>query len=393
MIRRTSIILILVLAVTIVKAQSGLKSVLAEVERNNRAIAAEKQYREAQKLSYKTGLNPGNPKVEYDRLPGRPEGAGTQQDFSVTQSFDFPTSYGKRRSVSNEQIEKTELEFIAARQRILLEAKAICIDFIYRKKLEAELSRRLQNANSLLEATTRQTEQGESSILDLNKTKLLQLEIKNQVDINAATITTLQHKLDELNGGVPLDVSRLDYPVLEGVHPFETLDSLIEANDPEVKVINQQKEVTRQQLGLSRSMTLPRFEGGYHQQSILGQKYQGFHIGMTLPLWANKNRVKTENARLLFSELQISEHRTEHHYRNKRLYEQYLYWQQTLTEYREILDSANNEELLNKALNAGQVSLIEYLMEMRYFYDAIVLSLEAEKELHKAAAELYKFQL
>jgi outer membrane protein, heavy metal efflux system len=48
---------------------------------------------------------------------------------------------------------------------------------------------------------------------------------------------------------------------------------------------------------------------------------------------------------------------------------------------------------LNKALEAGQLSLIEYLMEIRYFYDAIVRSLEAEKALHEQIAELYKFEL
>ena len=64
MIKRASVILILVLLVTIVKAQSGLEQILSEVERNNKSIAAEEQYFEAQKLSYKTGLNPENPRIE-----------------------------------------------------------------------------------------------------------------------------------------------------------------------------------------------------------------------------------------------------------------------------------------------------------------------------------------
>lgn len=374
-------------------AQTTIDRVLAEVERNNKSLAVEKQYREAEKLSYETGLNPENPKVEYDHLPGRPDGAGTQQDFSVTQGFDFPTSYGKRRSVSNEKTEKAELEFTAARQRILLEAKLVSLDYIYRKKLQTELTKRMQNANALLEAITRQTQTGESSILDLNKIKLLQLEIKNQADLNSTALITLQHKLDELNGGNPLDVSGLVYPPLDDIAPFETLDSIIEANDPEVKVIRQEKEVSREQIELSRSLTLPRFEGGYHQQSILNQKYQGFHVAMTIPLWENKNRVKTDKARLLASELRISEHRTEHYHKNKQLYDRYLHFQNTLVGYRQVLDSANNEELLNKALHAGQISVIDYLMEVRYFYDAILRSFEAEKAVHDLAAELYKFQL
>jgi hypothetical protein len=55
--------------------------------------------------------------------------------------------------------------------------------------------------------------------------------------------------------------------------------------------------------------------------------------------------------------------------------------------------NARNQALLNKALEDGLLSLIEHLMEVRYFYDAIVRSPEAEKALHEQVAELYKFQL
>lgn len=393
MIKAAAIIIALGLVVPIVKGQSELDRILAEVESNNKSIAAETLYWEAQKLFYKTGLSPDNPMVEYDHLPGRPQGAGTQQDFAVTQGFDFPTSYEKRRGLSTEQIAQGHLQANIFRQNILLEAKIACLEYIYRTKLHQELDKRLQNANKLLRAIDKQTQQGESNVLDLNKIKLLQLEIKNQADLNTASLKTVQHQLDQLNGGLPLDLSHIEYPVLSGLPDFDLMDSLIEANDPEVKAVEQKRDVNRRQVELTRSMTLPKLEGGYHQQSILGQRYQGFHVGMTIPLWENKNKVKTERARLSHSEYAITEHRIEHHYRNKKLYEQYLHWQNTLNEYQNVLTSANNEDLLNKAFQAGQISLIEYLMELRYFFDAIDQLKAAEKEYHQAIAGLYKFQL
>jgi outer membrane protein TolC len=393
MIKAAYILLVAAFALSSANAQTGFEKVLSEIERNNKSIVAEKQYWEAQKLSYKTGLNPENPKVDYEHLPGTPEGAGTQKDFSVTQGFDFPTSYGKKRSVSEEQIAQSDLQFTVFRQQILLEAKLACIDYVYRKRLQTQFDKRLENANTLLEAITRKTDQGESNILDLNKIKLLQLEVKNQAELNATELKTLQHRLDEFNGGVAVDLSQIEYPVVTSLPPFETLDSLIESNDPIVKTVKQEREINRKQVGLTRSLTLPKFEGGYHQQSILGQKYQGFHVGMTIPLWENKNKVKTEQARLMLSEYQITEHRTKHYFENKQLYEQYLHWQKTFAEYQTILTSANNEQLLNKAFQAGELSLIEYLMEVRYFYDAVARNIEAEKELQRSIGELYRFQL
>jgi cobalt-zinc-cadmium efflux system outer membrane protein len=374
-------------------AQTSIEQLLKEIEQNNKSIIAEKQYWEAQKLSYKTGLNPDNPKAELDYMVGRPEGAGNQRDIVVTQGFDFPTSYGKRKSLSNEQIGNVENQVNAFRHEILLEAKLLCIQLIYQTKLQDQLKQRLNNADKLLAATNQQIERGETSILNVNKVKLLQLEIKNQRDLNATDIKTIQHKLDELNGGTPLNTSGIALDPEIVLQPFEEIDSLIEANDPVVKSIRQEKEISAKQLSLTKSLTLPKIEGGYHQQTILGQTYEGFHIGMTIPLWENKNKVKTQQAKLVYSELAIQEHRTQHYFENKQLYERYSHWRNTYVEYQNILGSANNEELLNKALQHGEINLIEYLMETRYFYDAINRSLEAEKELQSSIARLLKFQL
>jgi outer membrane protein, heavy metal efflux system len=374
-------------------AQTSIDQLLKEVERNNKSIIAEKQHWEAQKISYKTGLTPDNPKAEIDYMVGRPEGAGNQRDIVVTQAFDFPTSYAKRKSFSNEQIENVENQVNAFRQEVLLEAKLLCIEFIYRTKLNEQLKERLNNADRLLTATNQQIERGETSILNVNKVKLLQLEIRSQSDLNATEIKTIQHKLDELNGGNPLNTSGIVLSPEVVLQPFEEIDSLIEANDPVVKSIKQEKEISATQLSLTKSLSLPKLEGGYHQQAILGQTYEGFHFGVTIPLWENKNKVKTQRARLMFSEFAIQEHRTQHYFENKRLYEEYLNWRNTYSQYRDILESANNEELLGKALQHGEINLIEYLMETRYFYDAINRSLEAEKELQNSIARLLRYQL
>lgn len=374
-------------------AQPTVEAVLSEIERNNKTLVSGKQYLEAEKLTQKTGLNPENPRIGYEYLPGRPEGAGTQRDLTLTQGFDFPTSYSKRRNLSDARIALLGLEYSSTRLEVLLEAKLTCIDYIQRTKLQDELNRRAENAGRLYDAITRMADRGEANILEVNKIRLLQLEVKSQAELNRSLLKKLQLQLDELNGGKNLDLAGIRYIPPQEILPFETLDSLIEANDPVVKSRKQEVTVTREQLGLSRSLVLPKFEGGYHRQSILGQTYQGVQVGMTIPLWENTNVVKAEQARLAFSELQVTEHRTQHYYENKQLYEEYTHWQKIFSEYQSILTSANNEELLRKAFDAGELSLIEYLMELRYFYDAISTALEAEKSLHQALARLYRFEL
>jgi len=374
-------------------AQSSIDNVLREIEKNNKSLQSEKQYWEAEKLSYRTGLNPENPKAEYDYLPGSPAGAGNQTDMSVTQSFDFPTAYGKRRSVSKEQVQQAEYKFQVTRQEILLEAKLICLELVHRNKLSEQLSQRLQSASKLVEATNQKATLGETNVLDLNKIKLLRLEIKNDLERNEMAVVNLKQKLTELNGNVIPEMNVLTYPVLPTLPVFETLDSLIEANDPIVKIYHKDVTIGAEQVALSKSITLPKLEAGYHYQAILGQRYQGFHIGTSIPLWENKNKVKAQQARLSFSEIQVQEHRIEHHSRNRRVYESHLHWRNTVSEYQELLTASNNEALLTKSFEAGQISLIEYLMEVRYLYDAVERFLSAENELNDTVAVLYKFEL
>lgn len=387
------IILLHLLLPSIHGLSQSVSNVLQEIEKNNKSLQAEKQYWEAEKLFYRTGLNPENPKAEYDYMVGSPAGAGNQTDMSITQAIDFPTAYGKRRNVSKEQVQQAEYKFQVTRQEILLEAKLICLELIHRNKLAEQLSIRLLNADKLLLATNQKATQGETNVLDLNKIKLLRLEIKNDFERNDMAVINLKQKLTELNGNNVPDLDGFAYPVIETLPPFETLDSLIEANDPIVKVYQQDVSIGAEQVALSKSITLPKLEAGYHYQAILGQRYQGFHIGTSIPLWENKNKVKAQQARLSYNEIQVQDHRIQHQSRNKRVYESYLHWQSTVEEYQSLLTTSNNEALLGKAFEAGQMSLIEYLIEVRYLYDAIERSLEAERELYNAVAILHKYQL
>src|SRR5688572_16158047 len=114
-----SVILIILLSSTYLKAQSNIDKVLTEVLKNNKAIQANKQYWESRKLQFKTGLYPENPQVEYDYLFGTPENVGNQTEITAFQSFDFPSAYIKKNQLAKEQTAQTEIQLISKRQEIL----------------------------------------------------------------------------------------------------------------------------------------------------------------------------------------------------------------------------------------------------------------------------------
>lgn len=377
----------------IIYAQNSVDNILSSVTKNNKTLIANAQFVEARKLEYKTGISPEDPKIEYDYLIGSPVGAGNQTDFSVTQSIDFPTSYFSKKKMANQQIAKTELELNAMRQNILLETKTNCFSLIYLNKKQAELKRRVTQVSQVYEGYQIKMKNGEATILDVNKAQLLLLNLKTELALNESEIKRTSSELTELNGGIAVILPDTIYPITPAVPDFIQMDSLIEANDVIVKIFSKDKDISSAKLKVTKGLALPKIEAGYHSQAILGQKYQGAHLGFSIPLWQNKNTIKTEKANLLFSDLRISEHRTEHFYENQQLYEKYAVLKNTLSEYNKIFSTINNTELLNKLLKSGNISSIEYFMELSYFYSAYDSYLKAENEYNQSIATLYKYQL
>jgi outer membrane protein, heavy metal efflux system len=373
--------------------QNNIDNILSNVAKNNKTLLAAAQLSNAKRLEYKTGLTPDDPRVDFDYLVGSPAGAGNQTDFSVTQAFDFPTAYSAKKKVSNQQIEKSEIELNALRQDILLETKMSCFHLVYLNQRKNELNKRVRNATELFQGYKTKMQNGEATILDVNKAQLLLLNIKTDLALNESEIKQTVSKLTELNGGLKIQLTDSIYPAAAVVPGFATIDSLIEANDLRVKLVNKDKNISEARVKFLKGMALPKIEAGYHSQAILGQRYQGAHVGFSIPLWQNKNTVKTEKAFLLFNDYRITEHRNEHFYENQQLYEKYLVLKSTLEEYNEIFRTSDNATLLDKSRKGGNISSIEYFMELSYFYSAFDSSLKTEKEYQQTIAQLFRFQL
>ena len=374
-------------------AQSNIDLILMQVEANNKSIVTNKKYWDAKRLEYKTGLTPYDPQVEYDYLFGSPVGAGNQKDFSLTQRLDFPTAYKRKKELSKRQTVQTEIQQNVFRQDILLEAKLLLLDVIYMNKKRVELSRRLVQTKQLLSDYEKKLEKGDVIILDVNKTKLQLLNVKNDDVLNQNDRQIALTKLRELNSGIAVDVIDTLYPAISVIPDFEILDSTIEANDPLIKLYEQENLIQQQQLALQKAMNLPKIETGYHSQGILGQNYRGFHSGITIPLWENKNRVKAAEANLEHVTANADRHRLEHRMENMRLYEQLEIRKNTMEEYSQLVSSINNTALLDKALRFGEITIVQYFMDQAYYFTAYDKYLQLEREYHKAIAELYKYTL
>ena len=390
---KTIIIIVALLASMSLAAQENISSILFSIEENTTKLKALKEEMKAQKLGNKTGIYLSDPDVAFGYLFGPPSNIGTRKDFSVTQTFDIPTITGMKSRLANNKNQLVELQYASERINLLLEAKQYAIDLIYYNGLKKELEIRLRHAQTIADAYKQRLDRGDASILEYNKVQLNLSTVQGEMSRVEVERNTLLSELKRLNGGIEILLEENNYSPASLPADFEEWYLSAEQKNPLLQYVKQQIEVSRKEVKLNKAMRFPKFSAGYSLEKTLGQKYQGANIGISIPLWENKNRVKQAKAGVIAAQTREQESKQQFYNRLQNLYMRANGLQQTAAGYRKSLQSLNNTDLLMKALDVGEINLLNYIVEIGLYYDTVNQTLAAERDFEKALADLSAVEL
>ncbi len=386
------ILLILFTGVTL-SAQTNINSVLSSIEENNTTLKALREKAEAQKLENKTGIYLENPEVGFNYLWGNPTDMGKRTDVSVMQTFDIPTLTGMRNRMASEKNILVEWQYKADRMNILLEAKQYCIELIYYNALKRELNIRLQHAQTIATGYKKRLDNGDANILEYNKARLNLSTVEGEISKVEVERKALTEQLKRLNGANVLSLDDHSYSNIEFPLSFNAWYEEAEQKNPVLAHVKQEVEVSKKQVSLNKAMSLPTFSAGYMSEKIVGEHFQGISVGISIPLWENKNRVKQARAAVKAAESMEDDRKQQFYAQLQIIYNRTLGLKTTAEAYRNSLETANNSQLLKKALDAGEISLLDYILEMGLYYETVNRALEAERDYQKAFAELSAVEL
>lgn len=376
-----------------VYAQDNVASVLIQIESNSTTLSAIRQQIEAQKIENRTDIFLNDPEVEFSYLWGKPSEIGTQRELSVTQSFDFPTAYAHRSKISKMRNNNLELQYKSERLNILLNAKQICINIAYNNALNKEYEARLENAQQIAKSYQSRFDAGDASILEKNKALINLTTVENEKKLIDIERKTLLSELKALNGGIEItfdDTEILNAPISSD---FNSWYADAETKSPTLQYLSQQIDIDKQQVKLNTALSLPKFTAGYASEKTSGEDFKGITVGISIPLWENKNKVKLAKAQVKSTELLLEDSKLQFYTHLQQLHKTTFGLQESAQTYRSSILNNNNEELLKKALDAGQISLIEYLLESEYYYDVKNKMLEAERDFNLSLTELRAIEL
>ena len=372
-------------------AQSTIDTVLNEVENNNTRLLALRKSSESEKIGNKKGIYLQNPEIGFNYLWGSPSDIGNRADLSITQSFDFPTTYGYKKQISNIKNNQVELEYKKQRIALLLQTRNVCYDLVYTNALKSELSKRLIHAQDIANSFKAKFDIGETNILEYNKSQLNLLNISTELESVDIERIALMSELSRLNGGISIDFNDTVFQTQLIPIDFEEWYQLAEQNNPILDWLKQEMEISQRQVKLNRAMGLPKLQAGYMSEGLFGVRFQGLTIGLSIPLWENKNTVKFAKANTIALESITADNKTQFYNQLKTLHTKAIGIQKNANDYRINLQKFNNSDLLKKALDKGEISLIDYILELSIYYESVNKLLEFERNLNKVVAELSQY--
>lgn len=377
------------------RVAQNMAEVLEQVQANNRVLQASASTTEALKLQARTDNNLPDPEVSYSHLWGNREGMGFTGEFIASQAFDFPTLYAQRNRLNRERFRSFDAQQDILRQQILLQAQQVCMDLIYLNRLQALLDERLSNAEQLNRFYAEQLEKGVTNIIEVNKVELELLNARNESRQNLAAKITKLEELKVLNGGIPLefrDSLYRDTPSLPDNFDelqFEAVEAL-----PEISSQIWNEAVAEEQIRIARQQWLPNLTLGYRMNpSTGGERYNGFIVGISVPLFSNRNKVKQAKAERLAAHLSTDVTMKTQIATLRQLWVKACELRKSIGEYDAVLKTQNSITLLNKAIQAGQISMVEYFANVTTFYQSMQNYLQLQNDYQKVVAEIYRYRL
>lgn len=384
-----------------VSAQSiGVDEVLRRIEANNKELQANAQLIASQKLENKSGNNLPDPTLSYAHLWGSKDKSETIGELVVSQSFDFPTLYATRGQVNRLKTGALDAQSAAFRQQLLLQAKEICFDIIMLQQQQAILNERLKQAEELSAYYKKRLETGDANVLETNKINLELLNVRTEFRANSTALDNAWKSLIALNSDQPLDEDVLssfrsisDYPLPLLPADFQQLRSEVLASDAILLSLNSESAAARKQISASKQGWLPKLELGYRRNTESGTPFNGVVVGFSFPLFENRNKVKIAKAQSMNIDYQKENAALQAEATLAKLYTEARSLQASIQEYREAFSAQQDLALLKQALTGGQISVIEFFVEVSVIYQSKQNLLQLENQYQKVMAQIYKSKL
>lgn len=392
--KRTLIILYMVCAAApILCAQSVLKSGweswMAQIAQNNTTLKALHRQMQASVLANGSNLSLTDPEAEVAYLVGTPKGVPNRTNVSLTQSLDWDVLLGRRRALAKANNQVAYNDYRLAVQQVLTEADEQFTSLVYYNKLCGELSQRQTLAEEIERLYQQKFERGDINQLEVNKVRLNASVCRADWARANNERQQILANLQRLNGGHAVAFTDTIYPLAgKALPPLVDFQSAL-AGSLAVQTAQAAVAQSEAEIKVAKAEELPTLTVGFQGEYIKQNNYSGLSLGFSVPIWGNsRKKIRKAEAELAANRLTVDDVIYQERAQVAKLYASAQQLQQAANALQKDMQLMNNDQLLRRSLELGQISLLDYLLELSFYYTARTSQLEAERDAQLAVSAL-----
>lgn len=392
--KRTLIILYMVCAAApILCAQSVLKSGweswMAQIAQNNTTLKALHRQMQASVLANGSNLSLTDPEAEVAYLVGTPKGVPNRTNVSLTQSLDWDVLLGRRRALAKANNQVAYNDYRLAVQQVLTEADEQFTSLVYYNKLCGELLQRQALAEEIERLYQQKFERGDINQLEVNKVRLNASVCRADWARANNERQQILANLQRLNGGHAVAFTDTVYPLAgKALPPLVDFQSAL-AGSLAVQTAQAAVAQSEAEIKVAKAEGLPALTVGFQGEYIKQNNYSGLSLGFTVPIWGNsRKKIRKAEAELAANRLTVDDVIYQERAQVAKLYASAQQLQQAANALQKDMQLMNNDQLLRRSLELGQISLLDYLLELSFYYTARTSQLEAERDAQLAVSAL-----
>lgn len=315
------------------------------------------------------------PKTDVSGMFGQYNTKAFDQNYSISQTVN-PFQFKAKMGVIDASVQSSEIRLAQTQNEVRFFIRQSWFNLLYLNEVQQQLQMQDSLLTQFVRAAEIRYQSGEVNELEKSIAAVKQKEIQQQIKQNEMARLAEQSRLKTFLG-LESGFSLAETLKME---PFiANLDSAALEENPQFKLALQEVKLAEANQKLERSALFPDLSAGYFIQSLTGNqdingqsvyyngapRFQGFTLGVSIPIFANSAVAKSKSAKTTILAQQASADYMKEQLKNLYSKElQQLMTLQSAVEFYEtsVLPSARIiSKNASKAYEQGDISYVEYL--------------------------------
>lgn len=388
------------------QSQTPFENLVEQIAQNSPALKALEAGGKAETSKAKAENRLDDPEVEFEHLwPEKQE--SKRWSVGVTQTFSWPGLYGSRSKANEALAKEMEARYKAQYRTSKLQISQTLARLILAKKRVNMLCKVHSAICDLKKRTDTAWQHGETTILDVNKSTIEQANTASDLQLAVSERDNLYSELLALGytcpqtqaskplytdeciiaiRALPDELETMSIPPVELADENTYMEAALRS--PDIKLAEARIVAAEKAAEVAKISRTPGFSLGYRHVFEGGNHFNGLAVGMSLPVWNRRSEREAALAATLAARFEAQAAQTAATTSTRAAYANALRLQSQIAKLAPALENSDNFNLLEKAYNGGQLSMLEYLTETAYFLKARLALLDLHEQYFSAASQL-----